>query len=143
MLTLRKVVPMSALLIILAVFIAACSKSVKKDENKRTIIPLKINVSCVKARIISISCGWYIVQSLNNDALGEDNWRAQDGNTYDNVFDIYNLCEMPDSLKPMDTVYFKLTDQISGENCKICLIGGEIPPSISYIVKDFTDISCR
>lgn len=143
MLSLRKLIPKSALLIILSLSYTACSKSVKKDENKRTTAPLKINVSCVKARIISTSCGWFIVQSLNSDALGQDNWRAQDGNTYDNVFDIFNLCELPGNLNPMDTVYFKITDQISGENCNICLIGGEILPSISYVVKDFTSIPCR
>ena len=136
-----------ALQIILIVVIGCNEKTIIEDPRKAGL--KLVNISCVKGEVIRATCNEHIIQVLNNDNLGEDGWSDGSGNIYDNVFDVYNLCDIPGFgnqtvFHPGDTVYFSLSDVEINNNCMICLMAPQYPgPSTKYIIKNYSKSKCQ
>jgi hypothetical protein len=90
----------------------------------------------LKGKVIRYSCASYIVQVLNNDQIGEDGWlNIIDQQHYDNVFNALNKCQIPDNIKPGDTIFFMIQDPPPVNNgCYVCFLY-DAPPAKQYEVK--------
>ena len=99
---------------------------------------------CLKGKVIRISCASYVIQVLNNDSIGDDQWRDSiDGEqkTYDNVFNISNKCKIPASYKPGDIIYFNL-EKPEPNDCIVCLMY-DAPPLAQFQIKNISSSSCE
>src|SRR5438128_6717420 len=77
----------------------------------------------LQGKVVRISCASFIVQVLNNDAVGEDGWKDMTNNDakYDNVFTANNKCAIPDDIKAGAIIRFKL-DQPTKNDCVLCML---------------------
>ena len=99
---------------------------------------------CLKGKVIRISCASYVIQILDNDSLGEDQWKlAREGgeDTYDNVFAASNKCNIPSSYKAGDIIYFSI-DKPKPSECVICMMY-DAPPKTQYEVKNVSSSPCE
>lgn len=79
---------------------------------------------CIEARVIDNVCGQAVIEILSSPYhhLGEDNFLASDGNTYNNVFSTTLDCEEIELIPQRGgTFYFKLTEDQGPQNCISCL----------------------
>ncbi len=62
---------------------------------------------CIEARVIDNVCGQAVIEILSSPYhhLGEDNFLASDGNTYNNVFSTTLDCEEIDSAKGRNILF--------------------------------------
>ena len=103
-----------------------------------------ITTKCVKGKVIRISCASYVIQVLNNDSVGEDQWKdSRDPvpNTFDNVFAVSNPCNIPSNYKVGDTIYFNL-DEPKPSECVTCMMY-DAPPTVKYQVSNVSSSSCE
>ncbi len=101
-----------------------------------------VDQQCIQAKIIRITCAGMVIQALNNNAVGEDNWKDMfNGNTaYDNVFGVSNTCKIPSAYKTGDTIYVTV-DQPVNNNCIHCALY-DAPPATSYDITSIGTLSC-
>lgn len=117
-------------LLVLPFFAFQCSKT---DTNK-----------CVKGKIIRITCASYVIQVLNNDSIGEDQWKNSMSNeqvVYDNVFSVSNKCKIPSSFKTGDIIYFDL-DKPEPNDCVVCAMY-DAAPQTQFQVKNISAEACK
>ena len=90
----------------------------------------------LEGKVVRISCASFIVQVLNNDAVGEDGWKDMMNNNavYDNVFTANNKCTIPSEIKAGNTIRFKL-DKPTKNDCVICMMY-DGPPKTKYDIKE-------
>lgn len=115
---------------ILAFFAFQCSKN---NLNK-----------CLKGKVIRISCASYVIQVLNNDSIGDDQWKdSMEGEqkTYDNVFNVSNKCKVPASYKPGDIIYFDL-EKPETNDCIVCMMY-DAPPKAQFQIKNISSSPCK
>lgn len=124
---------MKKLLIIAAILPALAFQCARKSTEK-----------CLKGKVIRITCASYVIQVLNDDSIGDDQWKnsMQDTQeTFDNVFSASNKCNIPGSYKAGDTLYFKL-DKPQPSDCVVCMMY-DAPPKAQFHVKDVTSTPCE
>jgi hypothetical protein len=103
----------------------------------------KSEIHCFKGKVIRISCASYVIQLLTQDSLGEDQWKdsTSGGSTvYDNVFNVSNKCDIPDTYKVGDIIYFDLENP-GTSNCIICMMY-DAPPKIQFKIKKVSSTPC-
>jgi hypothetical protein len=90
----------------------------------------------LEGKVVRISCASFIVQVLNNDAVGEDGWKDMMNNNavYDNVFTANNKCAIPNEIKAGNIIRFKL-DKPTQNDCVICMMY-DGPPQTKYDIKE-------
>ena len=101
-------------------------------------------MECFKGKVIRISCASYVIQVLDNDSLGEDQWKlTKDGIDvfYDNVFTASNKCKIPSSYNAGDIIYFTI-DKSKPNDCVVCMMY-DAPPKTQYEVKNVSSSPCR
>lgn len=99
---------------------------------------------CLKGKVVRITCASYVIQVLNNDSIGDDQWQntmAGEQKTYDNVFSASNKCNIPPSYKAGDTIYFKL-DKAEPSDCVVCMMY-DAPPKAQLQVKEVSSTPCE
>lgn len=104
----------------------------------------KDNLECLKGKVIRISCASYVIQVLDNDSLGEDQWKlTRDGieETYDNVFAASNKCKISSSYKAGDIIYFTIGAPTQSD-CVVCAMY-DAPPKVQYEVKNVSSSPCE
>ena len=100
--------------------------------------------TCLKGKVVRVTCASTVIQVLNNDTLGEDGWidRFGGNNTsYDNVFNLGNKCDLPSTLKKGDTIWFSFGSQLGGA-CFVCDMA-DYPPDVKYFVKNISGSPCQ
>jgi hypothetical protein len=112
-----------------------------------TILPLstvqcdkkKEPVNCLEGKIIRITCATTVIQVLNVDTLGEDNWKdgSTEGNTFNNVFSVANKCDIPATIKTGDVLTFQLGEPVK-QDCIVCMMYDN-PPKISLGIVNIND----
>lgn len=99
---------------------------------------------CFKGKVIRITCASYVIQVLSPDAIGDNQWKDSSfagQNTYDNVFNVSNKCQIPDSYKVGDTIYFGLENP--GRNdCVVCMMY-DAPPKRQFKIKNISSTPCQ
>jgi len=92
----------------------------------------------LKGKVVRISCASFIVQVLNDDALGEDGWKdmTNQDKAYDNVFTANNKCEMPAGVKAGAIIRFKI-DEPTKNDCVVCMMY-DGPPKLKLDIKDIS-----
>ena len=119
------------ILLAIPLFSAKCTKNNPSDN-------------CLKARVVRITCASFVVQVLNNDSIGEDNWRdshSSNPQTYDNVFAVANTCKVPPSYKTGDVIYFNI-ESPKQNDCIVCAMW-DAPPKVLYDIKNISATPCR
>ena len=99
---------------------------------------------CYKGKVIRISCASYVIQVINNDSIGDDQWKdstATGQNTYDNVFQVSNTCDVPNTYKTGDIFYFDL-DNPGHSDCVICMMY-DAPPKAKFRIKNISSTPCE
>lgn len=96
--------------------------------------------NCLKGKVIRISCASYVIQVLNNDSIGEDQWEGEQG-TYDNVFSVSNKCMIPASYKTGDIIYFEI-DKPEQSDCIVCMMY-DAPPKTQFKIKNISAEPCK
>lgn len=100
--------------------------------------------NCVKGKVIRVSCASYVVQVLNRDDLGEDQWKDSTGDgagaSFDNVFNVSNKCKIPGSYKAGDIIYFSI-DKPTASDCVVCTMY-DAPPKTQYEVIHISSKPC-
>ncbi len=101
--------------------------------------------TCLKGKVVRITCASTVIQALNDNSMGEDGWVNYIGNgttTYDNVFKVSNKCILSSSIKQGDIVWFALDSSVSTVgNCSLCDLGDH-PPAVAYRIKNVSSNSC-
>ena len=99
---------------------------------------------CLKGKVVRITCASYVIQVLNDDSIGDDQWKnsmqGEEG-TYDNVFSASNKCKIAGSYKAGDTIYFKL-DKPETSDCVVCMMY-DAPPKTQFEVKEVSSTPCE
>jgi hypothetical protein len=92
----------------------------------------------LEGKVVRTSCASFIIQVMNNDAIGTDGWKDMSNNnvSYNNVFNANNKCEIPNSIKAGDTVKFKITAATKSD-CIVCMMY-DGPPEAKYDVKEIS-----
>lgn len=124
---------MKKLLLIAAFAPLFAFQCAKKNEDK-----------CLKGKVVRITCASYVIQVLNNDSIGDDQWKDSmqgEQNTYDNVFGASNKCKIPASYKAGDVIYFKL-DKPEASDCVVCMMY-DAPPKTQFQVKEVSSTPCE
>ncbi len=95
--------------------------------------------TCIQGRIVRITCATTVIQVLNVDTLGEDNWSdgSLEGKKYDNVFSVANKCDIPATIKTGDELTFRLGDSIT-EDCIVCMMYDN-PPKVKLGIVNIND----
>jgi hypothetical protein len=99
---------------------------------------------CFKGKVVRISCASFVIQVLNNDSIGDDQWTdstAGGQNTYDNVFHVANKCIIPDAYRTGDIIYFDLENPGSSD-CIICMMY-DAPPKTQFKIKNISSTPCE
>jgi len=101
--------------------------------------------TCVRGKVVRITCASTVIQALNDNSMGEDGWVNYIGNgttIYDNVFKVSNKCMLSSSIKQGDTVWFTIDSSFSTVgNCSLCDLGDH-PPTVAYRIKNVSGNSC-
>lgn len=102
--------------------------------------------NCFKGKVVRITCASYVIQVLSAD-IGDDQWTDSMGtgqNTYDNVFQVSNKCDIPDTFKSGDTLYFDLNnpDPPNRNNCVVCMMY-DAPPQAKFRIKNISTTPCQ
>jgi len=98
--------------------------------------------TCLKARILRVSCASFVVQVLNKDSIGEYGWRDIGGHAvYNNVFNISNSCKLG-KLQKGEEFYFELEDSAKQSDCIKCMMF-DAPPQKTYLVKNVSRRKCK
>ena len=92
----------------------------------------------LEGKVVRISCASYVVQVLNNDAIGEDGWKDMFDNNkeYDNAINASNKCEIPESITAGTVIRFKIEGPYN-KPCAACFMY-DAPPNVAY---DITNVS--
>jgi hypothetical protein len=92
----------------------------------------------LEGKVLRVSCASFVVQVLNNDAIGQDGWKDMTNNnaTYDNVFNVNNTCTIPSGIKAGNTIRFKIDSPKPNECVRCMMYDG--PPEVAYDVKEIT-----
>lgn len=99
---------------------------------------------CLKGKVVRISCASYVIQVLNNDSIGDDQWNASmegQQKNYDNVFNVSNKCKISSSYKPGDIIYFNL-EKPEASDCIVCMMY-DAPPQAQFQVKNISAVPCE
>jgi hypothetical protein len=99
---------------------------------------------CFKGKVVRISCASYVIQVLDNDSIGDDQWKdsaANGQNVYDNVFNVSNQCKIPGTYKPGDTIYFKLENP-GRSDCVVCMMY-DAPPKTQLKITNISSTPCE
>jgi hypothetical protein len=99
---------------------------------------------CLKGKVIRITCASYVIQVLNDNSIGEDQWKdsfAQEEKVYDNVFTASNKCKIPLSYKAGDIIFFNL-DKPNPDDCVICTMY-DAPPQVKFQIKNISSAPCE
>ena len=102
------------------------------------------NNKCLTGKVIRISCASYVIRVLNNDSIGEDQWKnSMQGEqvSYDNVFSASNKCKIPASYKAGDTIYFRINKPVASD-CVVCMMY-DAPPKTQYEVTNVLSGPCE
>lgn len=100
-------------------------------------------VHCFKGKVIRTSCASFVIQILDQDSIGTDQWKdsTAGGQTYDNVFSVSNKCVIPDTYKAGDILYFDLENP--GRNdCVVCMMY-DAPPAARFNIKNVSSTPCQ
>ena len=103
-----------------------------------------INKKCLKGKVVRISCASYVIQVLNDNSIGEDQWKdatSEESKTYDNVFNVTNKCKIPATYKEGDIIFFKV-EAPQQNDCVACAMY-DAPPSTQFQIKNISSISCE
>ena len=121
-------------LFVIAALLPFFSFQCKKDHNQK----------CLKGRVVRITCASYIIQILNNDSIGEDEWKNSmqgEQTSYNNVFSVSNKCNIPVSYKTGDIIYFDL-DKPAPSDCVVCMMY-DAPPKAQFQIKNISSTPCE
>ena len=121
-------------LFVIAALLPVFAFQCKKDTNQK----------CLKGRVVRITCASYVIQVLNNDSIGDDEWKNSmqgEQTSYDNVFSVSNKCKIPVSHKAGDTIYFNL-DKPEPSNCVVCMMY-DAPPKTQFQIKNISSAPCE
>jgi hypothetical protein len=112
----------AALLII--PFIASCEKKCHND-------------GYLTGKVVRISCASYVIQVLDNNNIGQDNWKDMFDNNkeYDNAINASNKCEIPDFIQKDNIVSFRISYSQAPNDCVICTLY-DSPPNVYVKVED-------
>lgn len=99
----------------------------------------KAPVNCLQGKIVRITCATTIIQVLNVDTMGEDNWNdgSTEGNTFNNVFSVANKCDIPATIKTGDVLTFELGESAK-QDCIVCMMYDN-PPKVSLGIVNIND----
>lgn len=115
----------SALILLVAMAALSCKKSGSGNTP----------VGIYKGVVLHSLCCQNVIQLIDNDSLGIDNWidsNAMPYVTYNNVFTVANACQF--GFAPVgDTISFKIIPQ-EAQNCACCLIAVHTP-NVSYPIR--------
>jgi hypothetical protein len=99
---------------------------------------------CLKGKVIRISCASYVVQVLNDNSVGEDQWKdlsAGEQKVYDDVFTASDKCKIPVSYKAGDIIYFNL-ETPNPDDCILCTMY-DAPPQKKFKIKNISSVPCE
>lgn len=124
---------------------------------KRIIVPLffilcilsisckkQVPSPCLQAKVIRVTCASLVIQVLNNDSIGEDNWKDTFLNKnirYDNVFTASNPCHIKAEFKTGDMIYIIIASPAVNDCIRCALY--DAAPKISYEVKTVSSQPCN
>ncbi len=97
---------------------------------------------CLKVKIVRITCATIVMQSLNDESVGEDGWKDINNrdSVYNNVFNVSNKCEIASEYQVGDVVYVTtLPKQYSP--CIICA-QYDAPPGASLQIETIDRLPC-
>ena len=99
----------------------------------------KTQGQCLQGKIVRITCATTVIQVLNVDTLGEDNWKdgSEEGNTFNNVFSVANKCDIPASMKTGDVLTFEIGEPIK-QDCIVCMMY-DSPPKVKLGIININD----
>ena len=92
----------------------------------------------LEGRVVRISCADFVVQVLNNDNIGDDNWNDVTVNNnvaIDNVFVVSNACTLTSDTKKVGNVIRFKIDQSGKSSCVTCFLY-DAPPKTAYDIKE-------
>jgi len=82
----------------------------------------QVSQECIQAKIIRITCAGTVMQALNKETIGEDNWSDMFTNIqYDHVFGVANSCMIGSQYKTSDTVYITIGKAVTSD-CVHCAL---------------------
>lgn len=95
--------------------------------------------NCIRGKIVRITCATTVIEVLNVDTLGEDNWKdgSVEGKTYNNVFSVANKCDIPASIKTGDELTFRLGES-GRQDCIVCMMYDN-PPKVKLGIININD----
>lgn len=102
----------------------------------------KKQTTCLKGKVVRVTCATTVVQVLNNSSVGDAAWSDSmvTHQTYKHVFSVTNKCEMPATLKAGDEFWFSL-DSSHTASCIVCMMY-DAPPRAQFAVKNFSTLPC-
>ena len=94
---------------------------------------------CLQGKIVRITCATTVIQVLNVDTLGEDNWKdgSAENNTFNNVFSVANKCDIPASIQTGDVLTFEIGEP-EKQDCIVCMMY-DSPPKIKLGIININD----
>ncbi len=98
----------------------------------------KDNLTWLEGKVVRISCASFVVQVLDNDHIGQDNWRDMLDNNkeHDNVINASNKCQIPESIQKGNIIRFRVNNpQLN--NCALCFMY-DAPPTVAFDIKDIS-----
>ena len=95
--------------------------------------------NCIRGKIVRITCATTVIEVLNVDTLGEDNWKdgSAEGRTFNNVFSVANKCDIPASIKTGDELTFQLGES-GKQDCIVCMMY-DSPPKVKLGIVNIND----
>src|SRR5688572_24252245 len=96
-------------------------------------------IQCLQGKIVRITCATTVIQVLNVDTLGEDNWKdgSVEGNTFNYVFSVANKCDIPASIQTGDVLTFEIGEP-EKQDCVVCMMYDN-PPKIKLGIININD----
>ncbi len=100
--------------------------------------------TCVRGKVVRITCASTVIQVLNDNTLGMDGWTDRFGGnnvSYNNVFNLGNKCDLPSTFSKGDIIWFTIGPQVGGP-CFACDMA-DYPPDVKYYVKNISGSPCQ
>ena len=121
--------------VISSLLIALTIISCQPDQPKEKVSPGESNCG-IRVKVIYSFCSYVFVQILDEKhyGLGDAEWRLDNGDIYQHVFQVNNFCELGQSLtkEQLSGSEFEMTVVNSYKNeCAVCMgaYGGKLPAS--------------
>lgn len=112
-------------LLVLVILVAGCRKSGSKP-------------GMLEGRIVRVNCASFVVEVLNNNGIGQDNWKdITTDKFHNNAIAAANKCEMPDKAIVGKIIRFDTDAILTFAGCVTCDMF-DAPPTAVYTLRNVT-----